>query len=182
MLAEESTPLLQSQYRTVSVLTINMLIIYFAYLLSLTYPSPCLTSSHKMTVDMPKSSVANMVAYKTYRCILYADIPYAFYGIGATEHVVRLISPKLKPSLPCPHKPFIAPMATGHKRPYHKLHTPGGRLGSNYARMCVSKSEGHGSFFWLQGSEMSQNISLNRGLKFAASLNMGKNLCRVLYI
>ena len=30
---------------------------------------------------------------------------------------------------------------------------------------------------WLQGSEMSENISLKMGVKFAASLNMGKNLC-----
>ena len=29
---------------------------------------------------------------------------------------------------------------------------------------------------------MSENISLNMGLKFAASLNMGKNLCQVLNI
>ena len=28
---------------------------------------------------------------------------------------------------------------------------PVGRLGSNYARMCVSKSEGHGSFFSFKG-------------------------------
>ena len=35
---------------------------------------------------------------------------------------------------------------------------------------CVSKSEGHGSFFSF------------KGVKFAASLNMRKNLCWVLYI
>ena len=29
---------------------------------------------------------------------------------------------------------------------------------------------------------MSENISLKMGVKFAASLNMGKNLCWVLYI
>ena len=29
---------------------------------------------------------------------------------------------------------------------------------------------------------MSDNVSLKMGVKFAASLNMGKNLCRVLYI
>ena len=29
---------------------------------------------------------------------------------------------------------------------------------------------------------MSENISLKMGLKFAASLNMGKNLCWVLYM
>ena len=32
-----------------------------------------------------------------------------------------------------------------------------------------------GPFFFL--SEMSENISLKMGVKFAASLNMGKNLC-----
>ena len=31
--------------------------------------------------------------------------------------------------------------------------------------------------FQLQGSEMSENISLKMGVKFAASLNMGTNLC-----
>ena len=31
--------------------------------------------------------------------------------------------------------------------------------------------------FQLQGSEMSENISLKMGVKIAASLNMGKNLC-----
>ena len=41
----------------------------------------------------------------------------------------------------------------------------------------MSESEGHGSFFWLQQSEKSENISLKMGVKFAASLNMGKNLC-----
>ena len=48
----------------------------------------------------------------------------------------------------------------------------GGGLGSNYARVCVSKSEGNGKF-WLQRSEMSENISLKMGVRFAASLNMG---------
>ena len=47
---------------------------------------------------------------------------------------------------------------------------------------CVSKTEGHGSLFQLQGSEMSENISRKMGLQFAASLNMGENLCGVLYI
>ena len=28
---------------------------------------------------------------------------------------------------------------------------PGGQLGSNYARMYVSKSDGHGSFFIFKG-------------------------------
>ena len=31
--------------------------------------------------------------------------------------------------------------------------------------------------FQLQGSEMSENISLKIGVKFAASINMGKNVC-----
>ena len=53
----------------------------------------------------------------------------------------------------------------------------GGGLGSNYAQMCVSKTEGHVSFSRLQGSEMSENISRKMGLRFAASLNMGENLC-----
>ena len=43
--------------------------------------------------------------------------------------------------------------------------------------MCVLESEGHGSFFWLQGGEMSENVSLKMGANFAASVNMGKNLC-----
>ena len=34
------------------------------------------------------------------------------------------------------------------------------------------KSEGHGSFFELQGSEMSENISLKMGVKFAVSLSI----------
>ena len=41
----------------------------------------------------------------------------------------------------------------------------------------MSKSEGHWSFFRLKGSEMSENISLKIGTKFAASLNMGEKLC-----
>ena len=32
-------------------------------------------------------------------------------------------------------------------------------------------------FFQPQGSEMSENISLKMGVKFAVSFNMGKNLC-----
>ena len=39
----------------------------------------------------------------------------------------------------------------------------------------MSKSEGHGSFFQLQGSEMSKNMSLKIGVKFVASLNIGQN-------
>ena len=41
----------------------------------------------------------------------------------------------------------------------------------------MSKSEGHGYLFHLKGSKLSENISLKMGVKFAASLNMGKNLC-----
>ena len=41
---------------------------------------------------------------------------------------------------------------------------------------CVYKREGH-LFFWPPGSEMSGSISLRMGLKLAASLNMGKDLC-----
>ena len=52
----------------------------------------------------------------------------------------------------------------------------GGVLGFNFARMCVSRSEGQGVLSWLQGSEMSENISFKMGVKFAASLNMGMNL------
>ena len=36
--------------------------------------------------------------------------------------------------------------------------------------------------FRLQGSKMSEKISLEMGIKLAASLSMGENLCRVLYI
>ena len=56
-------------------------------------------------------------------------------------------------------------------------------LGSNYVGMCVSKSEGHGPFFRLRVSDMSENIiSLKMGLKLAVSLHIDKNLCRILYI
>ena len=51
---------------------------------------------------------------------------------------------------------------------------PQGGLGSNYARMCVSRTW---VLFQLQASEMSKNCSLKKGVKFAASLNMGENLC-----
>ena len=39
---------------------------------------------------------------------------------------------------------------TGSHAAISRHQTPGGRLGSNYARMYVSKSEGHGSFFSLK--------------------------------
>ena len=41
----------------------------------------------------------------------------------------------------------------------------------------MSESKGHGSFFGFNWSEKSENISLKMGVKFAASLNMGKSLC-----
>ena len=40
----------------------------------------------------------------------------------------------------------------------------GGRLGINHARMCVSKSEGYGSFFV---NEMNEKMSFKMGVKFA---------------
>ena len=46
----------------------------------------------------------------------------------------------------------------------------------------MSKSEGHGSFFWLQVSEMSEMISLNMGVNFATSLNMGGKFKQKLYV
>ena len=49
------------------------------------------------------------------------------------------------------------------------------RLGPNYARMCVSGSEGHGFFFRLQVSEMSEKILVDIGVKFAASHDMYKS-------
>ena len=58
---------------------------------------------------------------------------------------------------------------------------PGGRLGPNYTQMRVSESEGHGSFLRLQGSEMSENVSLKMGVKIAASLTMGVEYCVLLY-
>ena len=57
------------------------------------------------------------------------------------------------------------------------LERGGGYLGPHYAQMSVSKSEGHGSFFPFQGSEMSENVSLKMGVKFAVSVNTGENLC-----
>ena len=40
----------------------------------------------------------------------------------------------------------------------------------------MSKSEGHGSFFWLQVSETSEVISLKMGVKCDTSLIMGEKL------
>ena len=46
--------------------------------------------------------------------------------------------------------------------------------------MCPKvKDMGPFSASTVQGSEMSENISLKTGVKFAASLNLGKNLCSV---
>ena len=40
----------------------------------------------------------------------------------------------------------------------------------------MSKSEGHGSLFQLQGNDMSKKISLKMIFKFAASLNLGETI------
>ena len=81
--------------------------------------------------------------------------------------------------LGCNNSTFVTTTNTlirvGSRRRVRVVRTRGGRLGFNYSRMCVSKSEGHGSFFSFKGSEMSENISLKMGVKFAASLDMGKN-------
>ena len=58
----------------------------------------------------------------------------------------------------------------------------GGQLGLNYVQICVSKSEGHGYFFRLLRSELSEDISLKLVVKIAASLNMGEKLCWILHI
>ena len=76
------------------------------------------------------------------------------------------------PYTPC--GPCLAGLGLG----YGEDGPGGGRLVSNYARMCVSKSEGHGSLFSFNlESEMSENISLKMGVEFAASLSMGRHLC-----
>ena len=55
--------------------------------------------------------------------------------------------------------------------------TPGEATWSQLVPGCVcSKVKDMGPFSAL-GSEISENISLKMGVKFAASLNMGKNLC-----
>ena len=43
--------------------------------------------------------------------------------------------------------------------------------------VCPKVMKDMGPFFLLQGSEMSENISLTMGVEFAVSLNVGKNLC-----
>ena len=43
--------------------------------------------------------------------------------------------------------------------------------------ICVCQKVKDMGVFQPQGSEMSENILLKMGVKFAASLNMGKNLC-----
>ena len=52
---------------------------------------------------------------------------------------------------------------------------PGGGGGDYAGRVC-SKVKDIGPFS-ASRSEMSENVSLKMGVKFAASLNMGKNLC-----
>ena len=49
----------------------------------------------------------------------------------------------------------------------------GGRLGHNYVGCVHPKMKDMGPF---SGTEMSENILLKMGVKFAASLNMGKKL------
>ena len=50
----------------------------------------------------------------------------------------------------------------------------GGRLGSNHARMCVSKNDVYGSLFRLQVNGMNEKISFEIGGKFAVPLYVGK--------
>ena len=63
--------------------------------------------------------------------------------------------------------------------PVSGYHGPrgGGRegLGPNYARMCVSKSAGHGSFFSFKGVK---GVRIH-GFKFCCvtHYNIGENLC-----
>ena len=52
----------------------------------------------------------------------------------------------------------------------------GGRLGLNHARMCVSKCEGNGWFFFLQLNEMNKILTFKMDVEFAASVYMSKNL------
>ena len=54
----------------------------------------------------------------------------------------------------------------------------GGRVGLNYKRMCLLKSEGQGSFcgYKVQVSEMSEMNLLKMGAKFGISLNIRENL------
>ena len=56
----------------------------------------------------------------------------------------------------------------------------GGDLVPTMPRCVCPKVKDIWVLFQLQGSDMSENISLKMGVKFAASLNMGKNLCSVL--
>ena len=52
----------------------------------------------------------------------------------------------------------------------------GGHLVPTMSGSVCPKVKGIG-LFQLQGSEIRENISLKMGVKFTASLNMGKNLC-----
>ena len=58
-----------------------------------------------------------------------------------------------------------------------RVHYPGGRLGLNHARICVSKSQG--VLFWVQLNEMNEKMSFKIGVRFAASFYMGKNFLDV---
>ena len=57
-----------------------------------------------------------------------------------------------------------------------------GELCNNHTRMCVSKSEGNGSFIWLQMNEMNEKISFKMGMKFAASVYIGKGFPHVWHL
>ena len=59
---------------------------------------------------------------------------------------------------------------------------PGGDLVLSLPGCVRPKVKDMRVIVWLQQSEKSENISLKMGVKFAASLNMGKNLCLVLNI
>ena len=51
----------------------------------------------------------------------------------------------------------------------------GGLLGFKHARLCVSKMEGNGSFFWHQVNEMNEKLSIKMGVKFAAPVYMDRS-------
>ena len=51
--------------------------------------------------------------------------------------------------------------------------SPGGRLHTKFTRMCVSKSDGHGSFFGFKWVKWVSLFPLNMGAFLAKPLNMG---------
>ena len=68
--------------------------------------------------------------------------------------------------------PFMVIDMCNEKRVFRCIRTdigvdsvaPGGQLGLKHARMCVSKSEGNGSFFRSQVKEMSEKFSFKMGI------------------